>query len=197
MHPAAHHHLGDDVHPQSRVDRTGVPVNELADLPARVEGPDPLHSRSPGEHCAARVPHELLVRRDDRPPVSLLQLGAVELLDMAEDEIEVRIALHRRDLERELVGHPQVISVQVGDQRPLGLADAAVDRRGRARGRLAHAADPRRVRGRHANRPVGRPVVDHYHLGGSEGLREDALERLRKVALAVAHRDDDADVAHQ
>ena len=58
---------------------------------------------------------------------------------------------------------------------------------------VAQQANARSCSGRDVAAAVGRAVVDHQQLEVGEGLRQDALDRVAEIRLAVVDRDDDAD----
>gem|GEM_PF-2628576 len=119
--------------------------------------------------------------------------GAVEFLEVAEHDVDLRVTGQDRELAGELVRLPEVVGVQEGDHRPGGDRHARVARRRHAAVRAAqpaHAAvgEPgAEARGG----VVGRAVVDHDDLEVAVGLRERARDRLPDDAGAVEGRDHD------
>ncbi len=125
--------------------------------------------------------------------LDLAEIGADELAHVAEDQLQPRLRLERCQLQRGLLGLPEVIGVEEGDEVTAGGAQGRVAGGADARLRLVHDLD----RGSEATGDLGaaiaRAVVDDDDLIAGPALCEHALDRLGQVGLAVAHRDRSGD----
>ena len=104
---------------------------------------------------------------------------------------------HEGDLALELVRHPLVVGVEVGDVAAPGVREPPVARQGDAPvGGLGEGPEPpvplRQLLDQRS-RPVLRGVVDREHLQVRHGLGQGALQRLEDVRLAVVGGDDHGD----
>ncbi len=98
----------------------------------------------------------------------------------------------RRDLGLDLLGLPQVVGVQEGDEVAGGGGDARVARGGHAGVLPAHVAQARVAPAADALRGVvGGPVVDDDDFEAVVGLREGAVDRLAHRAGTVVGGDHD------
>src|SRR5438876_10376521 len=106
----------------------------------------------------------------------------------------------RRDLAGKLLGLPDIVAVEEGQQLPSGLPDGRI---AGSRYALVDLSDVNKTIsiGRNTFRcVVGRAVVHDDYLVGRPGLGEDAVERGPDIRGLVVGRDDDADarrLAHQ
>jgi hypothetical protein len=122
--------------------------------------------------------------------------AAVDQVVRPAEQHDVGVGPHERDLLLEAVGDADVVGVHPRDELAAGEPEALVERLGEAGVRAADQADAVVDGGvlvEDRGRAVRRTVVDQDQLEVAERLREDAVERLREVALGIEDRHDHRD----
>ena len=105
MESAQHHQVRQHQHPQPHLHHSPqIPVHVLTDLPSGFESADDLLGGSPDQHRSEMVTRHRIGRVGNTIPDLLTELGAEELLEMARDNVHLRILLKRLDLK----GKPSV-----------------------------------------------------------------------------------------
>ena len=115
-----------------------------------------------------------------------------ELLEVAVDDVEIRIAGQRIELQHQAVRGPEVVGVEKGQHVAGRVVDSVVEGFGEAlllQAMVAH----RRKRACDVGRAVRRRVVDDVDVERGMLLVQDAPHAFGEVTLAVVHGNDDAD----
>lgn len=127
---------------------------------------------------------------------------SVEIADEAGNDIHMRCSGKACEMQRQLVGRPEVIAIQEADELAAGDPQTDISSWPRAARRPVEDTDRGETRGQGLDdltRAVGRAVVDHQDFMHRPRLGEHGFQRVGDVFLAVSHRHDDADrwgVAH-
>jgi hypothetical protein len=164
------------------------------------------------EHIVAQEPDEQVRRLHQRVgrtaerldvvarEVGLLTRPSVPHMEAPIDRSGGRVLQQQIDLPVELLGDPDIVAIQERDHLAAGMGEAQVARCTHAPVRairVLQVANPvgvlRRTASRDRGRAVGRAVIAQQQLPRRVGLREHALDRLRKEAFFVVEDRDDGD----
>ena len=105
---------------------------------------------------------------------------------------DLGVTLEQPDLSIELAGEPEIVAIEEGEQGASTGANRGVA--GGGDSTVGEGQEPDSgVSTRHLSCTIGRAVVGDDHLERVVTLREDAVERLAEVVLAVVGRYDHAD----
>src|SRR3954467_3555441 len=106
----------------------GAPVDEVGDLQRRGEGSDHFPRRAPNQQCALQLARAAHARSAKSRPLLTGELWAYELLDSAEDHVDLRFGCEDGALDLQLVGRPEIVGVEKGEQLAAGGRQSGVDR---------------------------------------------------------------------
>src|SRR5579862_1363213 len=114
---------------------------------------------------------------------------------MAEDQVELRVALEAGELKFQLVRTPEIVMIQETQKLAHSRAYARVPRRRMALLLLFNHPDFGSVPSHRLRGGIGGAVIDHQNFDRPVLLRENAVERGADVPDAVVRRDYDGDQA--
>ena len=172
------------------VDGPSIPFHKLASPPSGVEATYFLEVLTPHEKRAG-IDKGMGPGMRLHPIFEFMQaIRTNELLHMREDHFTVG-ALETGNLQAKLIGDPDVIRIEKGQQRALCKLDPAIARRGRACPFLPNIVQSGVTElSRHLTSRICRAVIDHYDLEFADGLRSNTSQGISQIGLPVEHRYD-------
>jgi len=116
----------------------------------------------------------------------------IEFVFVRKQEPQVRTGVHRGDLNCQLLGQPQIVGIEKGDELATRGADTGISGSGGPRVGLIDVSDAGSERGHSGTDAIRRAVVHHDQLIVAVRLVKDRCQRGMDESFGVVYRNDHA-----